>query len=53
MTPWQNMRIPTRLRPLAEVTALTAFHFNFGTYQTKNPKKSDYYRCMQDHFEQL
>jgi hypothetical protein len=28
-------------------------HLNFGIYQPRNPQKSDYYRCVQDHFKQL
>jgi hypothetical protein len=27
--------------------------FDFDVYQPRNPKASDYYRCVEDHFEQL
>jgi hypothetical protein len=26
---------------------------NFDDYQPRNPKASAYYRCVEDHFEQL
>jgi hypothetical protein len=28
-------------------------HDDVGIYQPRNPKASGYYRCVQDHFEQL
>ena len=27
--------------------------FDFGVYQPRNPKANAYYRCVEDHFEQL
>ena len=28
-------------------------NYNFDLYQPRNPKALGYYRCLQDHFEQL
>jgi hypothetical protein len=28
-------------------------HIDVGVYQLRNPQGSDYYRCVEDHFEQL
>jgi len=27
--------------------------FDFDVYQQRNPKANTYYRCVEDHFEQL